>query len=274
MTTERHGASTTPPIGAQGSIARLYDGVLGGKDNYRKDRAVVANLLGILPQLQRAAAANAAFIPRAVQAVAELGVHQFLDLGCGLPKATGTTLQAAQRFHPQARVVYVDNDSQVAVHGRALLEVEDRSVMVMADAREVDHVLECAAGLLDFEQPVAVIAAALAHFWPDDDHPAQILRRYTAALPAGGFVIFTHARGDRLPAAVLEQAVAVYSQTAPIFPRTASQIAAFLEGFDVIEPGLVEASQWRPSGAPVDEIGQAQFLAAVARFAQHNEIRR
>ncbi|MFI6396206.1 SAM-dependent methyltransferase [Nonomuraea sp. NPDC050540] len=269
MTSEREASTPAPAVGAQPTIARVYDFVLGGKDNFGTDRAVLADLLGILPELQGAALANAAFVPRAVQAVAEQGVRQFLDLGCGLPKATSATvLAAAQQFQPQSRVVYVDSDPQVAVHGRALLGIEGQAIMVEADAREAEVVMREAVGLLDFRQPVAVIAAAVAHFWPDDDEPAAVLRRYTEALPAGGFIIFTHARGDLLPPNVLEKAVAAYGEAAPIFPRTASQIADFLNGFDLLEPGLVEASQWRPPLGPQDDVLKAQFLAAVAAFGQ------
>ncbi|MFI6295945.1 SAM-dependent methyltransferase [Nonomuraea sp. NPDC050790] len=248
MTRESEATVPAPAVAAHPTIARLYDRVLGDKNKYGNDRAVLAELLGILHKLRPAALANAAFVTRAVHAVAEPGVRQFLDLGCGLPKSSEVTVLAAvQQVQPQARVVYVDNDTQVAVHGRALLEVEGQAIMVAADARKAEFVLREAASLLDLHQPVAVIAAAVAHFWPDDDEPAAVSRRCAEALPAGGLLIFTHARGDLLPPDVLERAVAAYGEAAPIFPRTASQITAILDGFRLLEPGLVEASPVAPT---------------------------
>ncbi|MEV0589426.1 SAM-dependent methyltransferase [Nonomuraea sp. NPDC050310] len=267
-----HLAGATKESGA--SIARVYNAVVGGKDHRASERDLLDSLVEILPQLTAAARANVDFIHRAVAAVAELGVDQFLDLGCGMPSPTGdTVLQTARRFHPHARVVYVDNDEQVAVHGRALLAVPDQAIMVETDARDTDEVLKQAAELLDFSKPVGIIAAALAHFWPETVEPAQVLGRYTAVFPAG-FVIFSHACGDRLSATALQKAIAAYQQAAPIYPRSAEQIAEFLTGYDVLEPGLVEASWWRPPADSGEDVGNAQFLAAVAAFGPYNEIPR
>ncbi|MFD9950236.1 SAM-dependent methyltransferase [Nonomuraea sp. NPDC059023] len=265
--TENQASAGTPPLAKQPSIARTYDGFLKGKNHYLNEDAVVDELLGILPQLQQAAMANAAFVPRAIQVACEEGVHQFLDLGCGLPSPTGaTTLETARQVQREPRVVYVDNDRQVAVHGRALLEVTGEAIMVEADVRHADFVLAEASKLVDFDQPVAVIAAAVAHFWPDQDDPAAVLRRYTDRCSAGGFVIFTHARGDLLPRDLLGEGVAAYSKIASIYPRSIEAIAGFLDGFELLEPGLVEASQWRPPHEVKDDVGPAHFLAAVARF--------
>ncbi len=265
--TENQASAGMTPLAKQPSIARTYDGFLKGKEHYLDEDAVVDELLGILPQLQKAALANAAFVPRAIHAASEHGVRQFLNLGCGLPSTTGsTTLEIARQVQDDPRVVYVDNDRQVAVHGRALLEAEDSAIMVEADVRDSDVVLAEASRLVDFDLPVAVIAAAIAHFWTDQDDPGAVLRRYVDRCSAGGFVIFTHARGDLLPRDLLGEGVAAYAKIAAIYPRSIEAIAGFLDGFELLEPGLVEASQWRPRHELKDEVGPAHCLAAVARF--------
>ncbi|MFI6290050.1 SAM-dependent methyltransferase [Nonomuraea sp. NPDC050790] len=255
-------ASGPPP-----TIPGVYNDLLEGRDNTAAERDLADQLLKLLPRLRKAALANARFIRRAVDVVAGHGVAQFIDLGCGLPTPdAASVLEVVSRHHEDTKVVYVDIDPKVAVHCRALLRSPGRSLMLEDDAREVDVVLGHAAQLLDLSKPVGLIAAALLHFWQDDAQPGEVLQRYARALAPGSYLVLTHACGDKLRPADLAAAVAAYSRTqSPIYPRSAEAIKGLLAGMDVLDPGLVEASQWRPDDLP-EEVGDAQFLAAVARL--------
>ncbi|GAA3252927.1 SAM-dependent methyltransferase [Nonomuraea helvata] len=259
--------STGPGIpGDAPSIARVYDAVTKGKDNRASDRDVVKAMTKIAPELPEAARANLEFVPRGVEAVSELGVTQWLNLGCGLPQVgEETTLETARRIHSNARVAYVDNDPSVAIFGRALLAVEGATVLE-ADARDVDTVLAHVRGFLDLRRPVGIVATALAHFWPDEQKPGDILRRYMAAFP-GGYLVFSHARDDLLTADERDRLLTAYKRTADIYPRPFDTIRSmFLDGLPLLEPGLVEASTWRSTDPIARDVGRAHFLAAVAAF--------
>ncbi|MFI7643274.1 SAM-dependent methyltransferase [Nonomuraea sp. NPDC049400] len=259
--------STGPGIpGDAPSIARVYDAATKGKDNRASDRDVVKAMTEIAPELPEAARENLEFVPRAVEAASKLGVTQWLNLGCGLPQVgEETTLETARRIHPGARVAYVDNDPSVAVFGRALLAVEG-AMALEADARDVDTVLAHVRGLLDLGQRVGIVATALAHFWPDEQKPGEILRRYMAAFP-GGYLVFSHARSDLLTADELDRLLTAYKRAADIYPRPLTTIRSmFLDGLPLLEPGLVEASTWRPADPFRRDVGRAHFVAAVAAF--------
>lgn len=246
------------------TVARLYNHAIGGKDSYAADRLALAELTEILPHLKTATRANAAFVRRACRTVAQHGIRQFLDLGCGLPDGP-SVLQTASEFQPQCRVVYVDDDPQVAAHGRALLEEGDHARMVEADARDYHRVLH-STDILDINEPVAVIVAAIAHFWDD---PISVISGYAAALPTGSFLIFSHACGEDLPPHVLDRATVVYNKVAPFYPRTRKQILDILSGLETVHPGLVEASRWRPESdleALAEDVGNAQFLVALSEI--------
>ncbi len=250
------------------SIARVYDAATGGKDNLASDRGVLGALREDAPQLPAAARANLEFVSRATEVVAHAGIRQWLNLGCGLPPhGFESTYDIAVRHHGDARVVYVDNDPHVAVHGRALLDVPGAAALIEGDAWDVEAILtsEEAVHLLDRAQPIGIIAAALAHFRADEEDPAGILHRYMTLFPSG-YLVFSHARSDLLSPEELNRMISNYKVTADIYPRPLDRIReAFLAGLRVLEPGLVEASTWRPEGLPRD-VGRAHFVAAVAAF--------
>ncbi|MEV0379833.1 SAM-dependent methyltransferase [Nonomuraea sp. NPDC050643] len=255
----------------QPSIARVWNAATGGKDNLEPDRDVLDALTKTAPELRVAARAQLEFVTRATNVVAELGIHQWLNLGCGLPpQGCDTTYDTVIRHSRDSRVVYADNDPQVTVHGRALLDVGGTATMVVhADARNVDLVLAAASSVLDFRQRVGLVATALVHFWPDSDDPGGVMRRYQAAFP-GGYLIISHARRDLLTDEEYEQMTADYRRTADMYARSLPVIRSmFLDGLDVLEPGLVEASTWRPDDPVLLDVGRAHFLAAVAGFGQY-----
>ncbi len=270
----RYGLSATGPgyHAADPSIARVWNAATGGKDNFESDRTVLDHMeqTGDDIHIGKAAKASLEFAARATAAVAELGITQWLNLGCGLPpEGYETTLQTVGRHHSDARVVYVDYDPMVTVHGRALLDVEPHTGVVEADARDVDAVLRHReATVLDLGKPVAILAAALCHFWPDSDEPGAILRRYMARFPSG-YLIFSHARDDLLTSEERARLVAGYKPTGDIYARPIDVVREmFLDGLELLEPGLVEASTWRPGQGPAEDVGRAHFVVAVARFGR------
>ncbi|MGW5095559.1 SAM-dependent methyltransferase [Streptomyces nodosus] len=229
------------------SIARVYDYLLGGKDNYAVDREVGDVFTRDLPGSVAIAFANRAALTRAVREITTTtGVRQFIDLGSGLPTVDNVH-QVAQRHAPESRVVYVDNDPQVLVHGRALLEENDRTRVVPADVRDPEGIrthpdtLE----LIDFDRPVAVMFSAVLHHVNDEEDPAAIVRHWHDHVPFGSYFFVSHFRsGDNPETAEAER---VLQET---FGRgrwrTDEEIASLLEGLEILDPGIVPAPLWRP----------------------------
>jgi hypothetical protein len=237
--------------------ARIYDYLLGGKDNYPADREVADQLVAIAPVTLEVVRDNRAFLRRAVGFLArEAGIRQFIDLGSGLP-THGNVHEIAQSIAPDARVVYVDNDPMVVTHSRALL-AGDNTVAIQADLRDPDAILSDpeVRKLIDFDRPIALLLLAILHFIPDDQDPAGIVARFRDALPPGSYLAISHAtkdiptRPDMTPAQMADMGTKVERlyqvTTASIVTRTGAQIARFFDGLDLVDPGLVEIQRWRP----------------------------
>jgi S-adenosyl methyltransferase len=231
--------------------ARMYDALLGGKDNYAADRQAVRQVLKAAPEIHDSARANRAFLQRAVRfLVGEAGIRQIIDVGTGIP-AAGNVHEVAAQVAPGTRVAYVDNDPIVHVHANALLTGSGTSI-ILADLREPEAILAHpkVRALIDFTQPVALLLVAILHFITNQESPARILAALHDALPPGSYLALSHATGDFRPAAA-QQAAAVYDHaTSPVTLRTRGQVAAFLDGWDLTEPGLVQVPLWRPDGKP------------------------
>lgn len=232
--------------------ARIYDALLGGKDNYAADRQAIRQLLRAAPEARDSARANRAFLQRAVRyLVGEAGIRQIIDVGTGIPSA-GNVHEVAAQVAPGTRVAYVDNDPIVHVHANALLTGSGTTTIVLADLREPEAILghPKVRTLIDFTQPVALLLVAILHFITDAENPARILAVFRDALPAGSYLALSHATADLRPASARE-AAAVYDQaTSPVTLRTQAQVAAFFDGWDLAEPGLVQVPSWRPDGRP------------------------
>jgi hypothetical protein len=237
--------------------ARIYDYLLGGKDNYPADREVAEQVVAVAPVTREVVRDNRAFLRRAVGFLTEeAGVRQFIDLGSGLP-THGNVHEIAQAIAPDARVVYVDNDAMVVTHSRALL-ADDNTITVQADLREPDAILGHpeVRKLIDFDRPVALLLLAILHFVPNDQDPHGIVARFRDLLPAGSYLALSHSttdvpvRPDMTPAAMAEMGTKVqrlYQMTTTlIVPRTRTQVERFFDGFDLVDPGLVEIQRWRP----------------------------
>src|SRR5580704_5066710 len=191
--------SARPPFDVSvANQARIYDYLLGGKDNYAADRAAVDAVLKIAPEMGFTARANRAFLGRAVRYLAaEEGIRQFLDIGTGIPTA-GNTHHVAQAAAPDSRVVYVDYDPIVLAHARALLNSSDAGATeyIDADLRDTDTILARAGRLLDFTQPVAVTMLFILHAIPDEDDPHAIVATVLDALPPGSYLALSHLGSD------------------------------------------------------------------------------
>jgi hypothetical protein len=241
-----------PPFDPQvPSIARTYDYLLGGKDHYPSDREIGEIFVREFPGAVQIALDNRACLVRAVGYMArQLGIGQFLDLGSGLPTADNVH-QVAQRADPRARVVYVDNDPIVLAHGRALLEENEFTTVIAADMRQPEDILKHAEvrGLIDFSQPVAVIASAILHHVRCDEDPVGIMRSLLAAVPAGSCVFVSHFRtlGDPESAAMEEVMLEAFGRGVW---RTDAEIAEYFGGLELVPPGVVECACWRPATPP------------------------
>ncbi|HEY1919094.1 MAG TPA: SAM-dependent methyltransferase [Streptosporangiaceae bacterium] len=248
--------------------SRIYNYLLGGKDNFAADREAADRALEAFPGLAAWARNNRAFLARAVRyLVAEAGVRQFLDLGTGLPSADNTH-EVAQRIAPSARICYVDNDPVVLTHARALLSSDPAGVTsyVDADIRDTDRVLGEAAQILDLTQPTAVMLLAILHVIPDEDDPWQIVGRYLAAMPPGSFLVISHPARDIHASQVSELTKRFNERLGGVKSRgrTHDEVARFFTGLDLVPPGIVVTPQWRPDpDGPAPDTDPA--YAAVAR---------
>jgi O-methyltransferase involved in polyketide biosynthesis len=231
--------------------ARLWNYLLGGKDNFAVDREAADQVLTYMPELVQSARFNREFLGRAVRFLTgEAGIRQFLDIGTGLPTANNTH-EVAQASAPESRIVYVDNDPMVLVHARALLTSTPQGATdyIDADLRNPDAILEDAGMTLDFDRPVAIMLLGILNFVVDDDQAQAIVRRLVSAVPSGSYLAISHPTMEVNPEAV-DRAMQMWnsSGSAPITARSPQGIAAFFEGLELLEPGIVTCSQWRPDG--------------------------
>jgi hypothetical protein len=249
--------------------ARRYDYWLGGKDNFQADREAGDAIAAVFPSIRTAARENRAFMQRAVRFLAgEAGVRQFLDIGTGLPTADNVH-DVAQGIAPESRIVYVDNDPLVLTHARALLTSSDEgaTAYIDADVRDPKKILAAAHDTLDFDQPVALLLVALLHFIEDAEDPWGIVHRLTTALPAGSYLVLSHATFDPLDAETIAAMNAVNASIKPTFtPRSLDAVTRFFAGDDLelLEPGIVSVSDWRPESDDRPTPAQATGYGAVA----------
>ncbi|MGW4561718.1 SAM-dependent methyltransferase [Streptomyces sp. NPDC004561] len=244
--------------------ARIYDYLLGGKDNYEVDQRAGDELAAAAPEARIGVRANRAFLRRAVRYVVGSGVRQILDVGAGLPTSPNVH-EVAQEAAPDVRVAYIDNDPIVAAHGNALLSRSGTTSIVLGDLREprsiVDH--PDVRKVIDFDQPVALLLVAILHFLTDSEQPARIVSALRDALPAGSYLVLSHATGDF---ADRSAAQAVYNNaTASLNLRSRAEVERFFDGFELIDPGLAQVPFWRPDTTPPPRSGEIGFYGGVAR---------
>jgi hypothetical protein len=250
--------------------ARVYDYWLGGKDNFPADRALAEMMIQAIPNMRGLAAANRAFLRRAVRYLAaEAGVRQFLDIGTGIPTSPNVH-EVAQEVAPGTRVVYVDNDPIVLAHARALLTSQDagETAFIMADLREPKSILDhpTLAATLDLGQPVAVMLVAVLMYFrdTDDPNPFEMVATVMEPMPSGSYLAVTHPTPDFNPEETAHAVAAAEAAGITLVPRGQAEIARFFSGLDVVDPGVTPVLSWRPDEPP-DDPRSAYYWAGVAR---------
>ncbi|MCS0599765.1 SAM-dependent methyltransferase [Streptomyces sp. LP11] len=245
--------------------ARVYDWFLGGKDNYPVDEELGRRIEAIDQGAARAARANRAFMHRATRALAADGVRQFLDIGTGIPTEPNLH-RIAQSAAPDARVVYVDNDPIVLAHAGALLRGTPEGVTeyVQADARDPDTILERAGAVLDLGRPVALSLIALLHFVADDDGAHTLVSTLVDALAPGSCLVLSTLTADFEPEHVREGVAAYAAGGVTLVARTRTEVTAFFDGLDLLDPGVVPVDGWRP-GEATAERGPVSLYGGVGR---------
>jgi len=248
-------------------VARVYDYWLGGKDNFAADRAAADQAIEAFPGIPLSARSNRAFQARAVRFLAgDAGIRQFLDIGTGIPMVNHTH-QVAQAVAPESRVVYTDNDPVVLAHARALLtsSPEGRTDYVDADLCDPQTILDRAARTLDFSRPVAVMLMAILQHVDDASDPLGIVATLTGALPPGSYLALSHPASDIDAEAMAKMAAVLNEMMAEkVTFRDRAAVAPFFDGLELVEPGLVQASKWRPA-SEVEASSPAALWAGVAR---------
>ncbi len=256
------------------NVARIYDYFLGGEQNFTADRAAAEHVLDNYPDAALAARANRAFLGRAVTALAQEGIDQFLDIGSGLPTVDNVH-EVARRANPRARIVYVDNDPVAVRYSRELLAEEGENARgvaaIEADLRDPAVILDHpeTRRLLDDRRPLGLLLVAVLHFVLDDDEVRRALGAFREALAPGSYVVLSHATLDGLPADTIARFEAIYRRSSnPTIARSRARIEALFEGLDVVPPGIVLTPRWRPDEARdplADEPVRAAVLAGVGR---------
>ncbi len=251
------------------NIARIYDYLLFGKDNFAADRAAADKLMESRLDPRRLALANRGFLRRTVRFLAQQGVSQFLDLGSGLPTSPSVH-EIARDALPAARVVYVDHDPIVVAHNDALLATRDGVITVRADVRDPDAVLghHALASCLDFSRPVAVLLLGVLHFISGDEDAPGIIARFRERMAPGSYLAVSIGTSDGADPEMLAEATTTYAGARmPFTLRSRAQIMDLLDGFDLVEPGLVPLPEWRPDFNTDRTPLKGPTLGVVARLA-------
>jgi hypothetical protein len=255
----------------QPSAARLYDLYLGGTHNYPVDRNFAAEVLETVPFMPEIAVQNRQFLRRAAQYMAEHGIQQFIDIGSGVPTVDNVH-QVVHRIDPLSRVVYVDNDNEAIVTSQQMLEAEPRATAIFGDLRDPEAIFADpeVRHLIDFSQPIGLLTVAVLHFVGPQDNPRALMRRYRDDLPPGSYLGISHATVDEVTPEVrgqLRELEAKYGSTAdPVTIRTKAEFTEFFEGWNLVDPGVVHAADWRPTEqVGTDSPARPSLWAAVGR---------
>ena len=264
--TATHGES--PPFDTSvAHVARVYNYWLGGKDYFAADRAAGEQAIKAFPNIVLSARANRAFLARAVRFLAgEAGIRQFLDIGTGIPSANNTH-EVAQAVAPESRIVYVDNDPIVLTHARALLTSNPAGATdyIDADLREPEQILAGAAQVLDYGRPVAVMLMAILQHLHEEDDPYQVVATLMGAMPPGSYLALSHPAKDIDAESMAKMAESLNKMMAEkVTFRDRPAVARFFDGLELVEPGMVQASKWRPANED-EAASPAALWAGVAR---------
>lgn len=233
---------------AMPSPAGIYDYLLGGHDNIAADRAAAREMLSAFPGIRRVARANRGFLVRALWFLAAQGIGQYIDLGTGFPTSPNVH-EVARQVIPDARVAYVDCDQAVTRHNRELLSGTPGLAAVQGDIRcpaEITNAPDLLK-VIDFAEPVAVLLVAVLHFIGSGEDAAGIVAAFRDHIAPGSYVVISHGVSDGTDPEIVGKIAGAYSSVSlPVTPRTATEVAALFDGFDLVEPGVVDVTRWRP----------------------------
>jgi O-methyltransferase involved in polyketide biosynthesis len=248
--------------------ARFWNYLLGGKDNYAADREVAEQILAVIPSFRDTVRAERRFLARAVRYLASTaGIRQFLDIGTGLPTANNTH-EIAQAAAPESRIVYIDNDPIILVHARALLTSTPQGATdyVQADLREPDTILQEAARTLDFTRPVGLMLLGILNFITDDEEAHAIVDRLLDAFPSGSYLVISHPTAE-VDGDAIKWTMRLWNESgaAPIVARSRQQLIRFFDGRELVEPGVVSCSRWRPDRTELGVPAEVFHFSGVAR---------
>jgi S-adenosyl methyltransferase len=238
------------------SSARVYDCLLGGKDNFEADRKLAAQLTQLMPDLPIMFRAQRDLMGRIVRHLAqEHAVRQFLDIGTGIPTSPNVH-EIAQLIDAASRVVYVDNDPMVMAHARALMRgtAEGRTCFLAADVRDPDQILDDpdVGTTLDTTKPIGVLLIGIVHHIRDEEHPYDIVRRIVDWLPAGSYIAISTPSADFDPERMNAIAQIGERSGLPVVPRSKSALAGFFHELELLPPGIVPLLAWHPDTEPED----------------------
>jgi O-methyltransferase involved in polyketide biosynthesis len=257
------------------TAARVYDYLLGGKDNFAADRQAAAQLVSALPEAPALAKANRAFLAAAVRYVAGQGIRQYVDIGAGLPTSPNVH-ETARMSVPDAQVAYVDNDPVVVTHARALMATDDLVTVISADAREYEAILAAPelAALIDLSKPVCALFVSMLHFLPASTADAAVAA-FRERMAPGSYLVISVGHDNVEDRPVREQVQAAYGSGTVLAGRSPTEIAAFFGDFELVPPGIVPVTEWQvaatdaSSGAPPPQsaaaIAKAGVLAGIGR---------
>jgi S-adenosyl methyltransferase len=248
------------------SPARIYDYLLGGKDNFGADREAGDRLLKAVPTVQVAARENRAFLGRAVRFLDEAGIRQFIDIGAGLPAARAVH-EIVRGAVPSPRTVYVDNDPVVVRHAQALSGSEPGVAVIHADLRQMNALLDYVTWLelVDLGQPVAILLVAVLHFVRDEEDPWALVNTLKDRIAPGSYLVISHGTADHISPEAAKRARDAYADaSAPGVARSLEEVTRFFAGLQMVEPGVVPVSEWRPDhiGMPPEPV---LFYAGIGR---------
>ena len=224
--------------------ARVYDFLLGGKDNREIDRNMAGQMLSRAPEIKTLAWFTRSFALKAVEMAAEAGIRQFVDLGSGIPHSPNVH-EVAREIEPSARVVYVDYDPVVRAHCDAMLTKPHGVTALLGDVRRPHDILDQLKNqtLIDFDEPVAITLIGVLHYVMDHEHPAEIVAAFRDQLAAGSYLAITHGSADSAPE-ILQVLTGTNNTSAQVDFRSTAQTEAFMAGFELLEPGVAPVQQW------------------------------
>jgi hypothetical protein len=239
-------AASAPFDASKPHVARVYDYLLGGKANFAADRQAAEQLLAALPNAAAIAKANRAFLAAAIRHAAGDGIAQYLDVGAGLPTSPSVH-ECARTIMPGARVAYVDNDPVAVRHAQALLATRDGVIAIEGDALEPTAILSDSrlAGVIDLAEPVCVLLVSMLHFFTAEQAD-MIVRAFRERMVPGSYLIISQGVASPVPSEPVQSA---YGSGITLTGRPAAEIAAYFDGFDLVQPGLVPVADW-PAAQP------------------------